>query len=282
MSKYSSFAVVGAGFVGLPIIKALVSQNASVVVLTRSTSTSKSDFGDEVTVAPVNYTDIASVIHALKENHVQVVICTFGNEGLSSQNTVAEASKAAGVKLFVPSEFGLPTEGAAESLFAVKDKSAKYIQSLGMPTARFYNGYFIQRLPDVVGYKTNKKINILDHVKGDKPISFTAIEDVAGYVAYVLTTLHPYQLDYTVYRIQGQAATLVDLASILETTVERVKEVPGPNSSVAAFFQTYFETGGGSTGWDAGTGRESKDKAGSSNYLWENHRWKSIKDIIST
>ncbi|KAF5387861.1 hypothetical protein D9615_000160 [Tricholomella constricta] len=278
MSKYSSFAVVGAGFVGLPITKALTRKNASVVVLTRSSS--KTDLGDGVKVAPINYTDIAAIIRVLKENRVEVVISTLGSEGLASQNTIAEAAKAAGVKLFVPSEFGVPTEGSTEGIFAVKDKSAKYIQSLGVPTARFYIGFFTQTVPDVFGYKVNKKINILENLKGDKPASFTAIEDVAGFVAHVLTTLHPAQLDYSVFRIQGQAASLIELAPILDTTVERVKEVPGPNSSLSAFFQTHIETGGGSTGWDAATGSESKDKAGSSNYLWEGHHWKSIRDVI--
>ncbi|KAG5654051.1 hypothetical protein H0H81_007777 [Sphagnurus paluster] len=199
MSGYTSFAVVGTGFIGLAITKALVDQKASVVVLTRALSKPGLDLGDGVKVASVDYGDNTAIIRVLEEHHVQVIISALGTGGLSVQNAIADASKAAGVKLFVPSEFGLPTEGAVDGVFAVKNKSAEYIQSIGVPTARFYNGFFTERSLNVVGYTVNKKVNILDGLKGETPISFTGIEDAAGFVAHVLTRLHPAELDNQIF-----------------------------------------------------------------------------------
>ncbi|RDB23189.1 hypothetical protein Hypma_009613 [Hypsizygus marmoreus] len=277
MSKFTSFAIVGAGYIGLPITKALASQNVFVVVLTRSSA--KTEIPEGVKIAPVDYDNIATVIQVLKEHRVEVVISTLGPAGWAAQNTAAEAAKAAGVKLFVPSEFGVPTEGTTAGFMAAKDKSAKYIQSLGLPTARFYNGFFTEGLLDVVGFSTNGKVNIVG--KGDKPISWTSMEDVAGFVAHVLTTLPESQLEYSTFRLQGDRATLIDIASILKTTPEFVKEVPGPGGERATQMQALFEAALGSTGYDANVGGDGKAKAGSANDLWPNHHWKSVKEVFN-
>ncbi|KAG6841323.1 hypothetical protein C0991_012322 [Blastosporella zonata] len=232
MSKYSSFAVVGAGYVGLHVIKAFVEQNASVLVLTSSSS---KHIPNGVKTVHVKYADIATVTRALQDSRVEVVISTLSTDGLSSQNNVAEASKGASVKLFLPSEFGIPTEGSKSGVFAAKDKSAKMI-------------------PDLVGLRSNGKVNILSKLEGKAPVSFTSIDDTS--------------------------ASLVEVASILETSVEQVSEIPSPDFSLAGPFQEHFETGAGSTGWDAEEEREGTEKAGCSNSLWEGHHWKSISEVL--
>ncbi|KAG6832909.1 hypothetical protein H0H92_004793 [Tricholoma furcatifolium] len=277
MARYSSFAVVGAGYVGLPIIKALIKRNAAVLVLTRSRSKS---IPPSAKLVQVDYNDIARVTRTLQEHRVEVVISTLNVDGLSSQNTIGEASKGAGIKLFLPSEFSVPTQGSKAGLFAKKDKRTKYIQSLGIPTCRIYNGFFMEMIPDLVGSDFNGKVNILQSLQGRVPISFTSIEDTAGFVAYILTELHPTHLDYTSFRIQGQSASLVDIAAILGMDIEYVSGNPSPNFDTAGFLQEYFETGAGSTGWNADEDREGEEKAGSSNSVWENHGWKSISDVL--
>lgn len=122
MSSYTSFAVVGAGYIGLPIAQALAERKASVIVLTRSPT--KTELPEGVKVAVVDYNNIAAVQQVLSDNNVQVVISTVNTGGLSAQNTIAEAAKLANVKLFAPSEFGVPTEGGPSGILAVKDKSA--------------------------------------------------------------------------------------------------------------------------------------------------------------
>lgn len=88
-------------------------------------------------------------------------------------------------------------------------------------------------------------------------------------------------MDYSVFRLEGDRATLLEVASILETTAEHVKQVPGPDGARETMLQGLLEAGYGSTGWDHATGGEGKDKAGSTNSLWENHQWKTIKDVLN-
>lgn len=121
MSTYTSFAVIGAGLLGLPIIEALLKRNATVVVLTRS---SDKALPQGAKLAKVDYDDVQLVTRTLREHGVQVVISTLNPQGLASQNKVADAAKEAGVKLFAPSEFGAPTAGVESGFLQQKDNSA--------------------------------------------------------------------------------------------------------------------------------------------------------------
>lgn len=60
------------------------------------------------TVLGVDYADHTSLVEALQG--IDVVISTFGTEGLAHQPALARAAKEAGAKLFVPSEFGVDTD----------------------------------------------------------------------------------------------------------------------------------------------------------------------------
>ncbi|KAG6878261.1 hypothetical protein C0993_010033 [Termitomyces sp. T159_Od127] len=266
-SQYSSFAVVGAGYVGLPIIKALVQQKASVLVLTRSPP--KSDLPEGVQVVQFRHT-IASIAWALQQHCIEVVISTIDADDLPFQNSVAEVSKGAGVKLFLPSDFGMPIGG--QDSFIAMDKSASQTD------------FFMELIPDLIGSRSNGKVNLLENIRGETPISFTSIDDVAGFVAYVLTKLDPVRLVYTSFKVEGQRASIVDIASILGTSIEQVSEVPSPQFPLASFFQEYFETTGSrrTIDRDPAQDKEGKEeKEGSSNYLWENHRWKIIREVLS-
>ncbi|KAH0587254.1 hypothetical protein H2248_006058 [Termitomyces sp. 'cryptogamus'] len=273
---YSSFAVVGVGYVGLLIIKALVQQQASVLVLTCSPP--KSDLPEGVTTVRLRSTDIASIARALQQYHIEVVISTVDADELRFQNSVAEISKGAGVKLFLPSDFGMPSEGSTpQDSFAAKDKSAKYIQSLGIPTSRIYAS---PSTSNKNWSRSNGKVNLLENIQGETPISFTSVVDAAGFVAYILTKLDPARLVYTSFRIEGQRTSIVDIALTLGMSVERVSEVPSHEFPLAGSFQEYFETGRGTINWDSAEDKEEREKPGNSNSLWDNHRWKTISEVL--
>lgn len=122
MSTYKSFAVVGAGpALGKYIVEALLAQNASVVVFTRPES--NRTFPGAKTV-PVDYSDEAAITKHLQENKVEVLVSVVGTEIRKVQGVLADAAKKAGVKLFVPSEFGNPSDGYTEGLFAQKNDTA--------------------------------------------------------------------------------------------------------------------------------------------------------------
>jgi hypothetical protein len=103
-----------------------------------------------------------------------------------------------------------------------------------------------------------------------------------GFVAHVLTTLPASKLDNSVYRLQGDRATLLELAPIFRTTVEHVDKVPGPTGDTMTYLQVnVLKVGLGSTGWDANKGQEGPHEAGCTNALWEGHHWKSIKEVLN-
>lgn len=87
---------------------------------------------------PVDYSNKESIKSALAG--VDVVVSTISAMALNSQIAIAEAAKEAGVKLFVPSEFGGPTEREAGQLFAAKASVQDRLKDLGIPYALFLTG----------------------------------------------------------------------------------------------------------------------------------------------
>jgi hypothetical protein len=73
---------------------------------------------------------------------VDVIICTISAEALDLQGKIAEAAKEAGVRLFVPSEFGGVSEGETQGLFGQKATIQSQLKALGIPYALFYTGPF--------------------------------------------------------------------------------------------------------------------------------------------
>ena len=131
-SSTRSIAIVGAGLIGTPIARALLNapQHPKVIILTRSESTGKSipDDLSSIPTVPVDYSDVAALTKVFKDHSVDVVVSTLPGGGLKAQYSLADAAKASGsVKLFVPSEWGLPTEGAKAggelwNIFVAKDR----------------------------------------------------------------------------------------------------------------------------------------------------------------
>ena len=85
---------------------------------------------------------------------------------------------------------------------------------------------------------------------------------------------------YTSLRIEGQRASIVDIALILGLSVERVSEVPSHQYPLASSFQEHFETGRGTIEWDPAEDNGEKETTGNSNSLWENHHWKQISEVV--
>jgi nucleoside-diphosphate-sugar epimerase len=125
MSVYKSFAVVGGGKLGLPILNALAAKGVSVILLSRPGSATKT-VPSGVPVVEVDSSDAAAVAAVFKEHKIDVVLATLGAAATAAQKPLVDAAKLAGVKLFVPSEYGFATDGSAEteSILTNKDKIA--------------------------------------------------------------------------------------------------------------------------------------------------------------
>ena len=91
-------------------------------------------------VIPVDYSNKESIKDALTGS--DVVISTIASAALGVQLGIAEAAKEAGVKLFIPSEFGGVTEGETEGLKGSKARVQDQLKAVGIPYAIFYTGTY--------------------------------------------------------------------------------------------------------------------------------------------
>jgi uncharacterized protein YbjT (DUF2867 family) len=101
---------------------------------------SKNTVEGDAKVISVDYSNPESIKNALAG--VEVVISTISGAALDVQGKIAEAAKEAGVKLFIPSEFGGTTEGETEGMFGEKAGIQAQLKALGVPYAAFYTGPF--------------------------------------------------------------------------------------------------------------------------------------------
>jgi len=234
-----------------------VGRVSSVEVLTRSPDDPKlKELG--VTGLKVDYNEPSSLEAALQGK--DVVISTLGRSAFHLQELLGQAAKTAGVKLFVPSEFGNPTEGRDDSWFAQKNAARQKLKDMCMPYALVYNGPF----PDFVfnphmGWDLpNGKVTISG--AGNTPISFTCRRDIGRYLAHVLTSLPADQLEWRTFRIEGDRTTMNSIAAAYEKgsgkkldvshrSLEELKEaVKNSPLDVAQTLMLDWEIGGGVVG----------------------------------
>jgi len=273
---YKNVAVVGAGGIGGPIAEALLSEGANVVVVTRPESSSAKPFSAGIKVISVTFTDVPALAAAFKENKTEVVISTIGHAALPNQRFLADAAKQAGVKLFLPSEFGYSTIGQTEGELGLKTEFGEYVKEIGLPFARIFTGGFTTYIPYLTSIDSGK-IQILG--KGDTKASFTDPADIAGFTAYIVTHLTPSELSNKFFRIEGERASLLDIAEYYGPKVP-VEHVNGFDDKFKTFLQQLVNSGKGTTAYDFASGKEltGSDAAGASNVLWPGHQWKGIKE----
>ncbi|PBK72100.1 NAD(P)-binding protein [Armillaria solidipes] len=287
---YKSFAILGAaGSIGRYIFDALHERNASILAITCSSSLSTDALPNDVKVAKVDdYKNVEAVAAVLRANRIEVVICAFTWQSVEAiyveETVLADAARAAGVKLFVPSEYGLSTEGAPEGLWETKDNVAEYMIGIELPAARFFTGIFFSWISGLSGYPSTGKINVLG--TGRTLASWTATEDVGSFIAHVLTTLPPAELNDGIFRIEGERLSWEDVATRMGAPITSVEKVPADSESLTrlcAVLQRMVEEGSGSTGWDSAAKEEGTERARSANSLWSGHVWKKVPcDILAT
>lgn len=103
MSIVKNLTLVGAsGHLGGFILDRLLASKFNVQVIKREGSTST--VPDQVKVVEAHFEDLGSLTAALTGQ--DVVVSTGGDQGLMGQKPLVDASIAAGVKRFIPSNFG--------------------------------------------------------------------------------------------------------------------------------------------------------------------------------
>ena len=106
------------------------------------TKGSKTAIEGDVKVIQVDYSNHDSIKHGL--TGVDVVISTISWNAIDVQGKIAAAGKEAGMKFFVPSEFGVNTEGETEGIFGAKANIQAQLRASGVPFAAFYTGPFAE------------------------------------------------------------------------------------------------------------------------------------------
>lgn len=125
-------AIAGAsGNLGVPVLHALLEADYDVTVLTREGGNS-SRFGQHrnLTIEEVNFESVQELTQALLG--VEVVVCCFATLAIGSQNTLIDAAVAAGVKRYMPAEFGMDSANplcVQLPVCAPKAATQEYLQS---------------------------------------------------------------------------------------------------------------------------------------------------------
>ncbi|ORY58673.1 hypothetical protein BCR35DRAFT_355367 [Leucosporidium creatinivorum] len=215
MSHYTSFALAGAGGLGSFVAQHLAAvPGVSLRVLSRSNET-KIPEGAELKV--IDYDSKESLAEALKG--VEVVISTLNGAGFAAQPALAKAAiKAGGVKLFVPSEFGNATAQYTDGPLFGKTQFQQLLKSIGLDYLLVHNGPFLDTtFNSFLGFDwENNQVNILG--SGTNPIPFTTQNDVARFLAHILTTATPSTLANKTLKIQADTISFLSAVSLFEET----------------------------------------------------------------
>lgn len=135
-------ALAGVGTLGSFVLPELIKAGFRSIVLTRQDSKRDSPFPSGATVKPVDYASSSSLVDALKD--VDVVIATLTDP--NAQISLVKAAKEAGVKLFVPAEFGNPSNKLVQSevhpILYGKKQIQDLLKSVGQPALLVFNGPF--------------------------------------------------------------------------------------------------------------------------------------------
>jgi hypothetical protein len=191
-------------------------------LFTRHGQGSKTTIEGDAKVVAVDYSNKESIKSAL--TGVDVVICTISIPALNLQAGIAAAAKEAGVKLFVPSEFGNISAGETVGMFGEKADIQNQLKAVGIPCTAFYTGPFADYLwaPYVFTprrFGASVELNIYLYARlldldvlsgkvtiagdGNKQISFTSRADIARYVSFVLTHMPAERLKNQSFTIAG-------------------------------------------------------------------------------
>ncbi|KAL2016186.1 hypothetical protein VTK56DRAFT_4075 [Thermocarpiscus australiensis] len=258
--KITKVALAGAtGNLGPAILEQLLAAGFEVTVLTRIGGSTHS-FPASVKVAPVDYDSLDSLVAALGGQ--DAVVSTIASAALSKQLLLVEAAAQAGVKRFIPSDFGSNTvhpKAAALPVYADKVAVQKALQEKaaqpgGLTYSIILNGPFLDwgiMVGFLLGVK-NRRVRLYDG--GDRIFSTTTLPTIGKAVAAVLkkpeeTKNRPVYVHDTTTTLKalyekGKKATpgekwteeVVQIDDELgEAWAELKKERPDPNNFVMKF-----------------------------------------------
>ncbi|KAI1207829.1 NAD(P)-binding protein [Annulohypoxylon truncatum] len=221
MSSITKVAIAGAkGNLGEAVLEQLLKAGFDVTVLTRKDSTHT--FPSDVTVKPVDYTSQDSLVDALQGQ--DAVVAALASEALDVQFPLIEASVKAGVKRFIPSDFGGDTFNPKVAVLPgyktkidVQNALKKATAESGLTWTAIINGPFLDWgiAVEFLAKTKSKEIEYVDG--GDQKYSVSNLATVGKAVVGVLKNLEPTK-NRAVY-VQDAAISQKQLAGYLKKVV---------------------------------------------------------------
>ncbi|KAI1456248.1 NAD(P)-binding protein [Annulohypoxylon moriforme] len=221
MSSITKVAIAGAkGNLGEAVFDQLLKAGFQVTVLTRKDSTHS--FPSNVTVKPVDYSSQDSLVNALQGQNA--VVATLAGTALDVQIPLIEASVKAGVKRFLPSDFGSDTFNPKTSALpgftskiAVHNALKKAAAESGLTWTAIVNGPFLDWgvAVEFLAKSKSKEVEYVDG--GDQKYSVSNLATVGKGVVGVLKNLEATK-NRPVY-IQDAAISQKQLAGYLKKAV---------------------------------------------------------------
>lgn len=206
---------------GAAILNQLLQDNFEVTVLTRQDS--KATFPASVAVKRVDYTSKDSMVAALRGQ--DAVVSALTHQALAtSEALLVDAALAAGVRRFVPSEFGSDTtnpKAAAFPLYAAKVASARHLEAVAVSSPNFsYTSVITGPLLGwVVGQAfmdpADRTAALYDG--GDRAFSVVTRATIGRAVSAVLR--HPEETRNRVVKVHDATPTLRGLLAAAQGTV---------------------------------------------------------------
>ncbi|KAJ4859825.1 nmrA-like family domain-containing protein [Trichoderma breve] len=214
MSSFKNIAIAGAtGYLGPAVVKAVKEAGFNVTVLLRESNSSKIEL-DGVKIAKMNYGSIDFMVDALKGQ--DAVVSTMNHLYYDEQKALVEAAVKAGVKRFLPSEYGLDV--SIPSVRAVPYLSAKgliqdLLKELGMAYTILYTGPFLEWGLDnfFVDWKT-ATANVWNG--GDISVGISTLADTGRAVVNVL--LNPKETENKAFYTTTGMATQNEILSAVQ------------------------------------------------------------------
>ncbi|KAK3682038.1 hypothetical protein B0T22DRAFT_493852 [Podospora appendiculata] len=189
--RFPSVALIGAtGNIGAPILQALQQAQPpfeSITILTRAAPSNPSAYPPNVHVKVVDYASKDSLIAAL--TGVDALVSTIAAGSVAVQKTTIDAAVAAGVKFFVPSDFGVASTDARLNRdfanWASKVEIQEYLAGQPIDYALIFTGLFLDwGMHGFLLNLKNKTVELWDD--GEAVLSLTTVGSIGRAVVAVL------------------------------------------------------------------------------------------------
>ncbi|KAF9936612.1 hypothetical protein BGZ67_002202 [Mortierella alpina] len=219
MTSSSTIAIAGAtGTLGAPVTNALLDAGYKVKILTRSSASNDvlaayQSKGAHIVFDAYTGKNLQNALQG-----VDILLSTVGTGGdfYNGQVALIDAAKAAGVKRFVPSEFGLDAikytkQNDLHLFLADKAKLREYIEKSGLEHTYIFNGLFAEYLL-AFGFDLKNKTATI-HAPSTTQFSIASLADIGRFTALALASPHSRN---AALRVVSHTATFQEYAQLFE------------------------------------------------------------------